>query len=124
MLTNAMYQINDQCGGIRIKLWRSLTRSYRLQKNCVTPTIQKEVVRLSEISKESLTVLPIWIRTCHRSLPNAGCGDVFNSARSENPDPQNVDLLKAISDAIVVGNPERTSVEFAAEMTQMVRELQ
>ncbi|MEC8174957.1 MAG: hypothetical protein VX090_16435, partial [Pseudomonadota bacterium] len=41
----------------------------------------------------------------------------------KNPDPQNVDLLKAISDAIVVGfNPERTSVEFAAGITQMVRE--
>ena len=31
--------------------------------------------------------------------------------------------MKAISDAIVVGfNPERTSEEFAAEMTQMVPE--
>ncbi|MEE3092779.1 MAG: hypothetical protein VX340_01595, partial [Pseudomonadota bacterium] len=41
----------------------------------------------------------------------------------KNPDAQNVDLLKAISDAIVVGfNQERTSVEFAAEKAHMVRE--
>ncbi|MBG06993.1 MAG: hypothetical protein CMM59_23300 [Rhodospirillaceae bacterium] len=41
----------------------------------------------------------------------------------KNPDPRDVDLLKAISDAIVVSfNPEKASAEFAAEVTQMVRE--
>ena len=53
ILANAMYQINDQC----LK-WHSyqiaaivdqIVPAY--QKNRVTPTIQKEVVRLSEISK-------------------------------------------------------------------------
>ncbi|MBT5496520.1 MAG: hypothetical protein HOK54_12310 [Alphaproteobacteria bacterium] len=34
-----------------------------------------------------------------------------------------MDLLKAISDAIVVSfNPEKASAEFAAEVTQMVRD--
>ena len=56
-------------------------------------------------------------------MRNAGCGDVFNSARPENPYPQDVDLLKVISDAIVVSfNPEKASAEFAAGVTQMVRE--
>ena len=54
MLANTMYQINDQC--LR---WHSyqiaaivdqIVPAY--QKNRVTPTIEKEVVRLSEISKE------------------------------------------------------------------------
>lgn len=40
-----------------------------------------------------------------------------------SPDPRDVDLLKAISDAIVVSfNPEKASAEFAAEVTQMVRD--
>tara|TARA_E500000331_G_scaffold162109_1_gene157064 strand:+ start:684 stop:851 length:168 start_codon:yes stop_codon:yes gene_type:complete len=40
----------------------------------------------------------------------------------KNPDPRDLDLLKAISDAIVVSfNPEKTSADFAAGLKQMVR---
>ncbi|MGB0552925.1 MAG: hypothetical protein ACPGQV_10155 [Alphaproteobacteria bacterium] len=40
-----------------------------------------------------------------------------------SPDPRDVDLLKAISDAIVVSfNSEKASAEFAAEVTQMLRD--
>ncbi|MEC7647086.1 MAG: hypothetical protein VX900_01815 [Pseudomonadota bacterium] len=126
MLANAMYQINDQC----LK-WHSyqiaaivdqIVPAY--QKNRVTSTIQKEVVCLSKNSKV----------TCDR-LSDSDFKHVTDLCETldavtpsirrdlKNPDPQNVDLLKAISDAIVVGfNPDRTSVEFAAEKTHMVRE--
>ena len=126
MLANAMYQINDQC----LK-WHSyqiaaivdqIVPAY--QKNRVTPTIQKEVVRLSEISKV-ISDRPSDSDFEHVTDLCETLDAVTSSIRRDlkNPDPQNVDLLKAISDAIVVGfNPERTSVEFAAEKTQMVRE--
>ena len=53
MLANAIYQINDQClkwHSYQIAaIVKQILPAY--QKNCVTPAIQKEVVRLSEISK-------------------------------------------------------------------------
>ena len=126
MLANAMYQINDQC----LK-WHSyqiaaivdqIAPAY--QKNRVTPAIQKEMVGLSDMPK-GISDRPSNSDFEHVTDLCETLDAVTSSIRRDlkNPDAQNVDLLKAISDAIVVGfNPERTSVEFAAEMTRMVRE--
>ena len=126
VLAGAMYQINDQC----LK-WHS----YRIaaivdqivpayQKNRMTPTIRKEVVRLSEISR-GISDRPSDSDFEHVTDLCETLDAVTSSIRHDlkNPDPQNIDLLKAISDAIVVSfNPERTTVEYAAKITQMVRE--
>jgi DNA-binding response OmpR family regulator len=126
MVANAMYEINDQ----RLK-----RHSYRIaaivnkivpayQKKLVTPAIQKEVVHLSAISKE------ISERLADSDFEHVTdlcetLDSVTSSIRRDpkNPDPRDIDLLKAISDAIVVSfNPEKASAEFATEVTQMVRD--
>lgn len=113
MVANAMYEINDQ----RLK-----RHSYRIaaivnkivpayQKKLVTPAIQKEAVHLSAISKE------ISERLADSDFEHVTdlcetLDSVTSSIRRDpkNPDPRDIDLLKAISDAIVVSfNPEKAS---------------
>lgn len=125
MVNNAMYEINDQ----RLK-----RHSYRIasivnqivpayQQKRVTPAVQREVVRLSDIAKE-----------ISERLEDSDFGHVTDLCETldaittairrdpKSPDPRDIDLLKALSDAIVVSfNPEKASAEFAAEVTEMVR---
>lgn len=98
MPANAMYQINDQC----LK-WHSyqiaaivdqIVPAYK--KNGVTSTIQKEVVCLSENSKVTSDRLSDSDFEHVTDLCET-LDAVTPSIRRDlkNPDPQNVDLLKA-----------------------------
>jgi DNA-binding NarL/FixJ family response regulator len=126
MVSSAMHEINDQRlrrHSLRIAdIVDKIVPAY--QKNNVTPAIQKEVAQLSNISKE------ISERLLNSDFEHVtDLCETLDSVMSSicrdprNPDPRDVDLLKAISDAIVVSfNPEKASAEFSAEVTQMVRE--
>ncbi len=126
IFASAMYEINDQ----RLK-----RHSYRIaaivdkivpayEKKNVTLAEQKEVVRLSDISRE----VSERIEDSDFEQVTDLCETleaVTSSIRCDpkNPDMRDVDLLKAISDAIVVSfNLEKASAEFAAEVSQMVRD--
>jgi hypothetical protein len=124
MISSSMHEINDQRlrrHSLRIAvIVDKIVPAY--QKNNVTLAIQKEVVRLSDISKEISERL-VDSDFEHVTDLCETLDYVTSSIRSDprNPDPRDVDLLKAVSDAIVVSfNPEKASAEFAAEVTQMV----
>ena len=90
----------------------------------MTPEIQKEVIQLSDISKEILERLADSVFEHVTDLCET-LASVTSSIRRDpkSPDPRDVDLLKAISEAIVASfNPEKASAEFAAEVTQIVRD--
>jgi DNA-binding response OmpR family regulator len=124
MVSSAMHEINDQrlrSHSLRIAaIVDKVVPAY--QKNIATLAIQQEVVRLSNISKEISERL-VDSDFEHVTDLCETLDYVTTSIRSDlrNPDPRDVDLLKAVSDAIVVSfNPEKASAEFAAEVTQMV----
>jgi CheY-like chemotaxis protein len=124
MISSAMYEINDQRlrrHSLRIAaIVDKIVPAY--QKNNVTPAIEKDVARLSDISKEISERL-VDSDFEHVTDLCETLDSVTSSIRIDpkNPDPRDVDLLKAVSDAIVVSfNPEKSSAEFAAEVTQMV----
>lgn len=126
MVSSAMYEINDQRlrrHSLRIAaIIEKVVPAY--QKNDVTPETQKEVIQLSDISKEILERLADSVFEHVTDLCET-LDSVTSSIRRDpkSPDPRDVDLLKAISEAIVASfNPEKASAEFAAEVTQIVRD--
>ncbi len=125
LIDQAMYQVNEQ----RLKrhsyqiafLVNLIVPAYK--ENRYGPEIEAHIARLADIAND------IGARLAGSSFEHVAdlCTtliDVADSIRknSRDPNPKDVDLLKSLSDAILVGfNPEKNSAAVAAEITRMVR---
>ncbi len=126
MVENAMFEINDQ----RLKRHSYLIASIvdeivpAYRENKVTQDVQRQVIKLSGVAKEISERL---IESDFKHVTDL-CDtlDEITTAirnRPRDPDPRDIDLLKTLSDAIMVSfNPDQSTAEFAAEVTEMVRQ--
>lgn len=124
LISEAMYEINEQ----RLK-----RHSYQIaflvgeilsafQRKVLDDPAKKAIVRLSEVAEE------IGVRLKRSSFEHVAnlCQNLINVAGSirrnaRNPNPKDLELLKPLSDAILVSfNPDKNAAAMAGEISSML----